>query len=68
MAQKYTAEIQQLEALLNAATSGVTTDGLRTDFDLEQARRRLNELRALQTGDRRLVRPRMLGIRLNNAW
>ncbi len=63
-----TAEIAQLEQLLNSATKSVATDGLRTDFDLEQARKRLNELRLQQSGATGRKRPPFVAIRLGGAW
>lgn len=39
-------EIAALEALLNSAASSVSVDGLSTSFNLEQARKRLQELKA----------------------
>lgn len=40
------AEIAALTALLNAGTSSVSVDGLSSSFNLEQARKRLQELKA----------------------
>lgn len=68
MAEDATAEIAQLEQLLNSATKSVATDGLRTDFDLEQARKRLNELRLRQAGQTGRTRPAIVGLRLGGAW
>ncbi len=64
----YTAEIAQLEQLLNSATKSVATDGLRTDFDLDQAQSRLNDLRQRQAGQTGQTRPRIVGLRLGGAW
>lgn len=68
MATEYQAEIARLEALLNSATKDVSADGLRTSFDLDQARKRLAELRALADPASALVRPRVLGCNLTGAW
>jgi hypothetical protein len=43
-------EIADLEKLLDAATSSVLIDGVRTDFDLETARKRLAELKRKSAG------------------
>lgn len=43
----YSQEIQKLEAILNAATSSVSSDGASASIDLDAARRRLLELRQL---------------------
>jgi hypothetical protein len=63
----YEAEILQLEALVNSATTSVSTDGLSTAFDLDEAKKRLAELRRLN-GDTTLVRPRMARVRLGGCW
>jgi hypothetical protein len=65
--QDYRREIQQLEALINSASTSVSTDGLSTSFDLDKARKRLAELRRLQ-GDLRLVRPKVASLNLGGAW
>ena len=49
----YETEIAQLEAILNAGTSDVTVDGVRTTFDLDSVRRRLAELRRKQDATKR---------------
>jgi hypothetical protein len=63
----YSAEIAQLETLLNSATKSVSADGLNTQFDLDVARTRLAELRRLQ-GDLRLVKPRIATLDLGGCW
>ena len=63
----YSAEIQRLEELINSATNSVSTDGLSTNFNLEQARKRLAELYRLQ-GETKLVRPRVVRVRLGGGW
>ncbi|HLC08794.1 MAG TPA: hypothetical protein VJK06_05870, partial [Methyloceanibacter sp.] len=67
MASTYAKEIAQLEQLINSAAKDVSADGLRTSFDLEQARRRLNELRRLAGGDLSLVRPKCASLDLGGA-
>jgi hypothetical protein len=67
MANNYSAEIQQLEQLINSATTGVSADGLSTQFDLDHAKKRLAELRRLN-GDLTLVRPRVATINLEGCW
>jgi hypothetical protein len=67
MATDYSAEIQQLEQLINSASSSVSTDGLSTSFDLDHAKKRLAELRRLQ-GDLTLVRPKVATLNLGGAW
>jgi len=62
----YEAEILRLETLINNATTSVSTDGLSTSFDLEQARKRLAELYRLQ-GDT-MVRPRVVRVRLGGDF
>ena len=63
----YEAEIAQLEALINSATTSVSTDGLSTTFDLDKAERRLAELLRLQ-GETTMVRPRIARVRLGGCW
>ena len=63
----YSIEIAALESLLNSATRSVSVDGMSTTIDLESARRRLAELKALDDaaiGSGR-VRPTNAVIRLN---
>lgn len=63
----YTEEILALEQLLNSSASSVSVDGMSTSIDLEQARRRLQELRALDDASRANSRhrPTAATIRLN---
>jgi hypothetical protein len=56
-----------LETLINSATQSVSTDGLSTTFDLDEARKRLAELYRLQ-GDTTMVRPRVVRVRLGGCW
>lgn len=63
----YEAEILRLETLINSATTSVSTDGLSTSFDLEEAKKRLAELRRL-AGDTQMVRPRVVRVRLGGSW
>jgi hypothetical protein len=62
----YSAEIAALEEILNAGTSSVSTDGLSMAYDLEQVRKRLTELKALDdaTVTSGRPRPRTVTIRL----
>lgn len=63
----YSIEIAALESLLNSATRSVSVDGMSTTLDLESARRRLAELKALDDGAIAAgrVRPTNATIRLN---
>jgi hypothetical protein len=63
----FSAEIAQLEMLINSAATNVSADGLSTAFDLEHAKNRLAELRRLQN-DLRLVRPRIATLNLEACW
>lgn len=63
----YEAEILHLENLINSATNSVSTDGLSTSFNLEEAKKRLAELRRLQ-GDLAMVRPKVSTLNLGGAW
>jgi hypothetical protein len=63
----YEAEILQLEQLVNSATKSVSTDGLSTTFDLDEAKKRIAELRRLQ-GDLTMVRPRLATLNLEGCW
>jgi hypothetical protein len=60
-------EINRLEELINSATQNVSTDGLSTSFNLEEARKRLAELYRLQ-GSTNLVRPRVVRVRLGGDF
>jgi hypothetical protein len=66
----YTTEIARLERLLNAGITSGTTDGRTAEFDLDQVRRRLSELRDAQAisglGDGS-YRPRNATIDLSGA-
>ena len=64
----YSQEIEHLEAILNGAVESVGVDGLNTKIDLEQARNRLKELRALDDSSTALVRPVVTRIKLGGAW
>jgi hypothetical protein len=63
----YEAEILNLETLINSATDSVSTDGLSTSFNLDEAKKRLAELYRLQ-GETTMVRPRAVRVRLGGAW
>jgi hypothetical protein len=67
MAEDYSAEILNLEQLVNAATASVSADGLSTSFDLDKAKKRLAELYRLQ-GETTMVRPRIVRVRLGGNW
>jgi hypothetical protein len=43
----YTSEIAHLESIVNGAVSGMSVDGTSTQWDIDAARKRLAELRAL---------------------
>ena len=58
-------QIAALEATLNEAANRVTTDGVTVQYDLDAARRRLEELKRQQDGTRR---PRVAQIDLSNTW
>lgn len=62
----YSAEIAKLESLVNNATRSVSVDGTSAQIDLEQARKRLAELRTLQGGAN--ARPAISRINLGGAW
>jgi hypothetical protein len=64
----YVREIAHLEQMINASTKGVTTEGVRTDFDLDQARRRLAELRRLSDPNHRSVRPVVSSLNLGGCF
>lgn len=68
MTEDYSAQIKQLEKLINTAATDVSVDGLRSTFDLDHARKRLAELRRLQGDDLRMVRPRVSSITLGGCW
>lgn len=68
VANPYAAEIAQLETLINSAAKDISTDGLRTSFDLEHATKRLAELRRLAGSDRRLARPKNATLNLEGCW
>lgn len=59
-------EKAQLEALISSGVKSVTTDGVTTSFDLDQARKRLDELKRLDrdADAKRLIQP----IDLGSAW
>ena len=61
-------EIAELEAIVNGAVESVSTDGLSTKINLDRARQRLKELRALDDNSRALVRPVVTGLKLGRAW
>lgn len=58
----YESEIAKLEAILNEGTGRVTIDGTTVQYDLDQVRQRLAELRGLQDGTKR---PRAAHINLS---
>lgn len=41
-------EIAELEVVLNVGAKSVAVDGIKTDYDLDQVRRRIRELKAEQ--------------------
>lgn len=63
----YSTEIAALEAILNAGTSAVAVADLSVRYDLEEVRKRLAELKALddQTLATGRVRPAAATIRLD---
>jgi len=65
----YSAEIAELEELLNAATTSTNFDGTAVSYDLEAARKRLAYLKAHD--DQALVRdvrPTISKANLGGAW
>lgn len=66
----YSTEIAALEAIVNGAVSGVTVDGTSHKVDIEQARKRLAELRAMDDTSltNNMVRPTVTRIKLGSAW
>lgn len=62
------AEIANLEAILNSGAKSVTTDGLTTEFDLAAIRLRRDELVRQQTGDLKMIRPRTSNLYLGQCW
>jgi len=64
----YTAEIEQLEAVINGATDSVTVDGMSTKWNITQARKRLKELRILDDASTAMVRPAVIGMRIGGAF
>lgn len=64
----YTKEIEQLEAILNGAVESITVDGISTKVSIDQARKRLNELRLLDDASTTMVRPAVIGMRLGGSW
>jgi len=58
----YETEIAKLEAILNEGTSRVTVDGMTVQYDLDEVRQRLNELKAKQDATKR---PRAASIDLS---
>jgi len=63
------AQIAELESILNTGAKKITTDGQSVEVDLAQVRRRLAELRATDTAtaaaDKRV---RSAQIKLGGAW
>lgn len=66
----FSQEIAYLESVLNGATSRVDVAETSTFLDLDAARRRLAELRALDDGSIAAgrTRPRVFRTRLDCAW
>jgi len=58
-------DIAHLEAIINAGARSQSVGDERTEFDLEQNRKRLAELRAQQSPSRR---PRCAQINLGNSF
>lgn len=63
----HSAEIAQIESILNAGASSVSVDGMSTSYNFAELRKRLAELKAeddatLQAG---AVKPRRATIKLN---
>ena len=48
----YTAEIEQIEKVLNEGLKSAVVDGVTVNYDLGHLRKRLNELRRLNTATR----------------
>jgi len=64
----YTDEIKALESIVNASLDQITVDGVTTRINIEMARKRLRELRALHPGESTMVRPAVSGMRLGSSW
>jgi hypothetical protein len=62
----YAAEIAELEQLLSSAVKDTSADGVRTSFDLDAARKRLAELKALQ--DPSIAKSRTSTLNLGGCW
>ena len=67
VAEDYTQEIANLEAILNAGVQSASVDGLSSSYNLAEIRKRLAELQALQSPTA-LRRPRVLRISPGGAW
>lgn len=70
MAKDNTNQIRELEDVLNGATESISVDGTSVKISLEEARRRLRELRAddsesISSGR---VRPVVAKLNLSGAW
>jgi len=66
----YSTEITYLESVLNGAVTEVSMDGARTKTDLDAARQRLAELRALDDASQAaaMVRPTIFSIKTGGAF
>jgi hypothetical protein len=64
----YSAEIAELEEIVNSSVDQTAVDGTSTKVNLEHARKRLAELRALDPDSIQAgrVRPRAMRIRLDS--
>lgn len=65
----HSAEIAELESIVNGATQSVSVDGTSTTWSLADARKRLAELRALDNDSIAAgrVRPRVTTLNLGGA-
>ena len=63
----YSAEIAQIETILNSGTRSVSVDGMSTAYDHDSLRKRLAELRALDDSTLAAgkARPKNATIKLN---
>lgn len=64
----YTAEIRDLEQLINSAVTSSSADGVSASFDLDAARRRLAELKRLADPSNNKTRRVISRVNMRNAW
>lgn len=64
------AEITEIETILNSGQTEISVDGLRTKVDFKELRKRLADLKATDgaTQTAKMVRPVVSRIKIGNAW